>query len=187
MLERRPFAGDALLWATLLVGSLTESALATEGELRWRIRESGDHLVLAVAETDGGTDDLGNLYFSCTRAVGRINVISHLGDDERVAVADVIRAGKYPTIELGGDTDKSAVLAVQHSDMDGWQISFDVAATGRAFDRFAAQGLFEFKVGQANVRADFKVGLDQVAKFQNACRKAPVQPAPLRKKQKGTL
>jgi hypothetical protein len=179
----RSFADSALIWASMLVCGLAESALATE--LRWRIHESGDQLMLITTESDGGTDDFGPWHFSCTRASGLIRVVSLLNDNERIAVAEVIRAGKYPTIELSGDTDKSALSEVQHSDVDGWQIAFHVPATGRAFDRFAEQGVFEFKIGQANVRTDFKVGLDQVAKFQTACRKAPVQPAPPRKKQKG--
>jgi hypothetical protein len=99
-----------------------------------------------------------------------VDVVSILDDERRRAIADVVREGKYPTVELSADGEASAISQVRHTDMDGWELIFQISAIGKAFDRLRDSGLFEFSVGKASFRGSFNVGLDQVAEFQNACK-----------------
>jgi hypothetical protein len=146
------------------------AAPAKEGELRWRLYESGDQLVLAVTDTDGGTDALGSLHFICRRGSGSVDAISVLDNEKRVAIADVLQEGNYPKIEVGSDGAPGAISEIRHSDIDGWQLVFQMSAISKAFDRLRDTGVFEFRVGKANFRASFNVGLDQIAEFQKACK-----------------
>jgi hypothetical protein len=144
-------------------------AFAAEDEWRWRLTGSGEQMTLAVTDTDA-TDALGTLYFTCTRGSGFVDVVSILDDKQRRAIADVVREGKYPTVELSADGEASAISQVRHTDMDGWQLIFQIGPTSKAFNRLRDSGVLEFRVGKTTFRGSFNVGLDQVAEFQNACK-----------------
>jgi hypothetical protein len=144
------------------------AAFAAEGEWRWRSMGSEDRLTLAVTDTDA-TDALGTIYFTCKRGSGFVDVVAILDDEQRRAIADVVREGKYPTVELSADGEASAISEVRHTDMDGWQLIFQMGPTSKAFNRLRDSGVIEFRVGKTTFRGSFNVGLDQVAEFQNAC------------------
>jgi hypothetical protein len=165
-IEWRRVIGPSVGVAMLIHGIV---AFAAEGEWRWRLNESGDQMTLAVTDTDA-TDALGPQYFTCRRGSGLVDVVSTLDDERRVAIADVLREGNYPKIELSADSNPIAISEVRHSDMDGWQLIFQISAGSKTLDRLRDSGLLEFRVGKATFRGSFNIGLDQIAKFQDACR-----------------
>jgi hypothetical protein len=61
---------------------------------------------------------------------------------------------------------------VSYSEMgSNWQYSFELEVAGKAFDEFKRTGRFTFKVGSTVVREEFKVGLENVDKFQAICKR----------------
>jgi hypothetical protein len=166
-----------VLHAVLMVvcgGFLCGSGRATEGEDRWRFAENGDQISLYIAATDGGTDDIGSPSFGCKRSSGKIAVEGDMDEQEREAFADLIRKNGYPRIDLiPPDPNHFSFVELSHSDIGGWQYKFDMAADAQAFSNFARTGVFQYKVGEFLIQTEFSVGLENVARFQRACRPSP--------------
>jgi hypothetical protein len=149
-------------------------AQAAEGEWRWRFFDHDGHLQLVIAATDEGTDDLGSLMFSCKRASGSVRVRGVMGDDLRKVMADLVRDGGYPWVELvPGTSNDGNVLDISFSEVVGWEYQFSFEAETAAFEHFARTGEFQFKLSETLFQQEFKVGLESAAAFRNACRKPP--------------
>ena len=55
--------------------------------------------------------------------------------------------------------------------MAGWRYRFQLSVAGPAFEQFVRAGGFHFRIGDSLVGSDFKVGLDNVRKFQEFCKR----------------
>jgi hypothetical protein len=149
------------------------SAYANEGEERWRMFATDDkEATFVIADTDFGTDAIGSPRFSCGFGSGKIDVRGVAREAHRNAIADLVRSDQYPRIELSPTgPDNVAFLELSYSDMSGWEYGFDLSAAGPPFDQFKRTGMLDFKIGEAWLHEEFKVGLDAVAKFQALCKR----------------
>jgi hypothetical protein len=153
-------------FAVLAFGSMSAAA----DDRRWRVFEEADRALLAASRSDEPTDDLGSPFFRCQRKSGTVVVEGTANQELRDAVADLIRSDGYPQVDLlpAGST----LLNVSYSEMgSNWQYSFELEAVGKTFDEFKRTGRFTFNVGSTVVREEFKVGLENVAKFQMICKR----------------
>ena len=51
-------------------------------------------------------------------------------------------------------------------------LSFPVVRNSPAFEQFGRTGMFRFKLGDSSVSSNFKVGLENVRKFQEFCKRS---------------
>jgi hypothetical protein len=138
-----------------------------------KIGSDGD-LMLVMTETDDATDAIGFPYFLCKSASGLVTVENNMQDNGvRRAIAGLILNDGYPTIELVPGPQRSVINEVTSKDDGGWGYRFQIDADGAAFNAFGRSGYFEFKIGNAKVKAGVKAGLDEITKFQSACRRLP--------------
>lgn len=149
------------------------SAYAQEGVDRWRTFEyDGKEAILVISDTDESGDTMGSPRFRCQIGSGKIEVKGVASDVQRQAIADLIRSGNYPRIELSpAGPDNIAFFDLSYSDMSGWEYGFDLSAAGPPFEQFKRSGRLDFKVGETWLHEEFKVGLDAVAKFQASCKR----------------
>lgn len=75
-----------------------------------------------------------------------------------------------PTIAMVPD-DSSAMGLEAFTGMAGWRYRFQLSVTGPAFEQLERTGIFQFKLGDSSVRSEFKVGLENVRKFQDLCKR----------------
>jgi hypothetical protein len=155
--------------AVLASGSMSAAA----DDRRWRVFEETDKALLSASHTDEPTDDLGSPFFRCQRKSGTVVVEGTATQALRDALADLIRSNGYPQVDLlPSGSASSALLNVSYSEMgSNWQYSFELEVAGKAFDEFKRTGRFTFKVGSTVVREEFKVGLENVDKFQAICKR----------------
>jgi hypothetical protein len=149
---------------------------AVADETRWRLVKIGSDgdLMLVMTETDDATDAIGFPYFLCKSASGLVTVENNMQDNGvRRAIAGLILNDGYPTIELVPGPQRSVINEVTSKDDGGWGYRFQIDADGAAFNAFGRSGYFEFKIGNAKVKAGVKAGLDEITKFQSACRRLP--------------
>lgn len=148
---------------------------ADEREERWRFFEQADEALLTASHTDEASDDMGAFFFRCKKASGMVEIQGTAKQDLRAVMADFIRTGGYPQVELfptgsGGD----ALLNLSYSEMSGdWDYSFTFPADGSTFDEFKRTGQLTFKLGNVVVREEFKKGLESAVKFQGVCKQRP--------------
>ena len=149
------------------------SAVTAEDDRRWRIFEDGDKVLLSASHTDEPSDDLGSPFFRCERKSGTITIEGTASQELRNAMAGLIRSNGYPQANLIPPSSLGpALLTLSYSEMGGnWQYGFSFLAAEPAFNDFAHTGRLTFKVGSAVVQEEFKVGLDNVAKFQAICKR----------------
>jgi hypothetical protein len=149
-----------------LVFSFASVAVGEDG-WRWRINKIDDgRLLLAFTEFDAG-DSFSGLSYYCKPSSGRIEVRGATNKQQRQVFADLIRTDSYPRLKVEGE---DAFWELSHSDVDGWEFHFEIAADGAMFDKFKKTGQFGFEVGTLVVDNGVrKVGLDKVSEFQAAC------------------
>ena len=159
-----------MLGACFLFALSSDIWASNESQQRWRVFDQGDHALLVIADSDDGGDDLGSQYFRCRKASGTIVVEGNATESLRKAIADLIRTDQYPRARIiVPSSEETVLLQPSFSEVNGWQYSFDLAADGKAFERFRRTGALEFRVGKASDRGEFKVGLENIAKFQDIC------------------
>jgi hypothetical protein len=164
------------LAAPLLVFAL-DAAHADDYQVRWRFAEQADSwAILAIADTDEGTDRIGSPFFRCRSKSGRVEVTAKPSDKLRRMISKLIIADQYPRVEfIPAVPGHSALLTVTFSEAAGWQYGFELPAIDDPFEKFKRTGVKEFKVEEATVHEEFKIGLDAVAKFQTFCSR-PLKP-----------
>jgi hypothetical protein len=147
------------------------SADARGDEVRWRAFDLEGQALLAIADTDEGTDHFGLPLLSCKDKSGLVTVEGEAKQNLRVAMADMIRADGTPGIQVVPDTaPNTTTLDLFFSFLDGWRYKFDLAVDHTSFERFKGEGVLEFKLGEVTIHEEFKVGLENVGKFLDLCK-----------------
>jgi hypothetical protein len=157
-------AGPALA-ACVMLGS----AQAAEGDVQWRVSDQGHEALLVSADSDA-TDNFGALLFHCRKGSGRATAEGDMGDDLRTTIATMILHDEDPAVTME-PADPSAIGVEAFTGMTGWHYRFSLDAAGPAFQEFGRTGNFRFKIGDSSVSSDFKVGLENVRKFQDLCKR----------------
>jgi hypothetical protein len=142
---------------------------------RWRLFEERDAALLAIADTDEGTDAFGSPLFRCKKASGHIEAEGATNDDIRTAMAAMISSDKYPLIQLFPEArDNVSLLSLSYSEADeGWRFYFLLKAVGPTFEEFKRTGQLAFKAGTKVIRAEIKAGIENAARFQDICKRPP--------------
>lgn len=159
--------GSLVLAASVALGSAR--AHSAEGDVQWRVSDQGDSALLATSDSEA-TDNFGPLLFLCKKTSGNATAEGDMSRDMRSTIAAMILHDEEPNIVLVPD-DSSALGGEFFTGMTGWRYRFQLSVTGPAFEQFARTGMFGFKLGDSSVRNDFKVGLENVRKFQELCKR----------------
>ena len=141
-------------------------------ELRWRFFDQGDPALLAIAASDA-TDNFGSPLFQCRKRSGMATAEGATSDELRRALAALILHDQVPAPNLVPDDSSAQVAEVFYSEMTGWRYRFQLSVTGPAFEQLKRTGAFQFKLDGTVVQSEFKVGLENVAKFQDFCKLPP--------------
>lgn len=158
-------AGSALA-ACVVLGSA--AVHAAEGDVQWRVSDQDDTALLVIADSDA-TDNFGSPLFHCKKGSGIAVAEGDTSDDLRTTIAAMILHDEEPTIAMVPD-DSSAIGVEAFTGMTGWRYRFQLSVTGPAFEQLERTGIFQFKLGDSSVRNEFKVGLENVRKFQDLCK-----------------
>jgi hypothetical protein len=144
-------------------------------EARWRLFEEKDTALLAIADTDEGTDAFGSPLFRCKKGSGHIEAEGATNADIRTAMAAMIGSDKYPLIQLfPAAKDNVSLLSLSYSEAgEGWRFHFLLDAVGPTFEEFKRTGQLAFKAGTKVIRAEFKAGIEKAARFQGLCKQPP--------------
>ena len=172
MIPRRmptPVRKSALLaLAALAFGS----AHAQENEWRWRVFDREGEALLAMTDTDEATDNFGLPLFTCKDKSGNVNVEGEAKENLRVAMANLLRTNDIPWIQVVPDVaPDTTAIDLYFSFIDGWRYKFDLQEDHKSFERFKRDGVLEFKLGEAVVHEEFKVGVENVSKFLDLCKR----------------
>ena len=150
------------------------SAYSEEGEVRWRVFDQEGEALLVITDTDEATDHFGLPMFSCKHKSGNVNVEGEAKENLRVAMASLIRTDQTPWIQVIPDANpETTTLNLYFSFIDGWRYKFDFSDDHKSFERFKRDGVLEFKLGETTVHEEFKVGLENVTKFLDLCKRPP--------------
>lgn len=160
----------AFLCAAGLVTVAAGAVRAQEGQTRWRL--SGSNQLLLIMSASEATDAYGFPYFSCRKGSGLITVAADMVDAQRDQYAEWIKRDEAPVISLE-PPDAQSVASAEYSSMDGWLYKFDISADAEAFRAFMKTGTFKYNFGTSGVSTSLAVGLENVQKFQAACRRLP--------------
>jgi hypothetical protein len=148
------------------------SAHAKEDEWRWRVSDQEGQALLAKSDIDEATDNLGLPMFTCKDKSGNVTVEGEAKEALRIAIAGLIRADEIPWIQVTPDAEpETTTIDVFYSFIDGWRYKFDIQEDHKSFERFKRDGVLEFKLGEAAVHEEFKVGLENVTKFLDICKR----------------
>jgi len=158
--------GGLALAASVALGS---NARATEGDVQWRVSDQDDSALLVTADSEA-TDNLGPLLFNCKKGSGIATAEGDMSEGLRRAIAAIMLRDEEPNLVMSPE-DPSALFAEFFTGMAGWRYRFQLSVTGPAFEQFERSGSFRFKLGESAVSSDFKVGLDNVRKFQELCKR----------------
>ena len=145
------------------------SAHAAEGDVQWRVSDQGDSALLVTADSEA-TDNFGRLLFHCKKGSGNATAEGDMNEDLRSTIAAMMLRDEEPNIVMVPE-DSSALGGEFFTGMAGWRYRFQLSVTGPAFEQFERTGIFHFKLGESSVSSDFKVGLENVRRFQELCRR----------------
>jgi hypothetical protein len=160
-------AGGVALVASVALCSV--NGMSAEGDVQWRMSGEGDEALLATSESEG-TDNFGPLMFRCKKGSGNAVAEGDMSEDLRRTVAAIILRDEEPNITMVPE-DSSAFGGEFFTGMNGWRYRLQLSVTGPAFQQFERTGNFRFKLGDSSVASDFKVGLENVRKFQEFCKR----------------
>ncbi|MCS3729145.1 hypothetical protein [Bradyrhizobium betae] len=158
--------GAVAVVASVALGS---SARAAEGDVQWRVSDQ-DHSALLVTADSEATDNLGPLLFHCKKGSGRATAEGDMSEDARSAIAATMLHDEEPNLVVTPE-DASAFGPEFFTGMNGWRYRFQLSVTGPAFEQFERTGGFRFKLGDSSVSSDFKLGLENIRKFQELCKR----------------
>jgi hypothetical protein len=103
--------------------------------------------------------------------MGTVSIEGEAKENLRLAMADLIRNDQTPWIQVLPDVKpETTSIDLLFSFIDGWRYRFNLQENHKAFERFKNEGVIEFKLGDAAVHEEFKVGLDNVGKFLELCK-----------------
>ena len=160
--------------AIVALGFAVGSARAKNDEWRWRVSDQEGQAVLAKSDTDEATDNLGLPMFTCNDKSGNVTVEGEAKEPLRIAMAGLIQVDEIPWIQVVPDaTPETATIDLFYSFIDGWRYKFDIQEDHKSFERFKRDGVLEFKLGGTVVHEEFKVGLENVTKFLDLCKRPP--------------
>ena len=159
--------GGVALVASVALGSA--SAHSAEGDVQWRVSDQGDSALLVTADSEA-TDNFGPLLFHCRKSSGNATAEGDMSDGLRSTVAAMMLRDEEPNVATVPE-DSSAMGVEFFTGMAGWRYRFQLSVTGPAFEQFERTGMFRFKLGDSSVSSDFKVGLENVRKFQELCKR----------------
>ena len=159
--------GGVALAASVALGPA--NAHSAEGDVQWRVSDQGDSVLLVTAVSEA-TDHFGPLLFHCRKGSGNATAEGDMGEALRSAVAAMMLDDREPNIAMEPE-DSSALGGEFFTGMTGWRYRFQLSVTGPAFEQFERTGNFRFKLGDITVSSDFKVGLENVRKFQELCKR----------------
>jgi hypothetical protein len=159
--------GGIALAVSVALGSA--SAYCAEGEVQWRVSDQGDSALLVTADSEA-TDNFGQLLFHCRKGSGNAAAEGDMSEGLRRTIAAMLLHDEEPNIIMVPE-DSSALGGEFFTGMAGWRYRFQLSITGPAFEQFERTGSFRFKLGDQTVSSDFKVGLENVRKFQELCRR----------------
>jgi hypothetical protein len=176
--------GKSLIVSQLVLCGISSAVVADQTKwrlskvsdtARWRLFEERDAALLAIADTDEGTDAFGSPLFRCKKASGPIEAEGATNDDIRTAMAAMISSDKYPLIQLFPEArDNVSLLSLSYSEADeGWRFHFLLEAVGPTFEEFKRTGQLAFKAGTKVIRAEIKAGIENAARFQDICKRPP--------------
>jgi hypothetical protein len=150
------------------------SADAKDDEWRWRVFDREGEALLGMTDTEEATDNFGLPIFTCKGKSGNVSIEGEAKESLRVAMANVIRVDEIPWIQVMPETTpQTTTLDLLYSFVDGWRYKFDIREEHKWFERFKRDGVLEFKLGEATVHEEFKVGLENVGKFLDLCKSPP--------------
>jgi hypothetical protein len=158
-----------LLGSCFALASISSVVAAEEGEVRWRVSDTADSALLVIADSDA-TDNLGSPLFECKKGSGAATAEGDASEDLRSTMAELILHDQEPGVHLTPDEPNTQILDLAYNSFSGWRYRFELFVTGPAFEQLKRTGLFQFKVADAIIREEFKVGLENVAKFQDICK-----------------
>ena len=147
------------------------SVHSEDDEVRWRAFDQGDTALLVIADSEA-TDNFGSPLFQCKKASGIATAEGDMNDDLRRTVAELILRDRELALNLMPE-DPSAQVEAFFSGMTGWRYRIQLSVTGPAFEQLKRTGAFQFKIDETFVRDEFKVGLENVSKFQELCKSQP--------------
>jgi hypothetical protein len=169
VIDRRPrsiyLAGIALA-ASVALGAA--SACSAESDVQWRVSDQDDSALLVTSDQEA-TDNFGPLLFHCRKGSGNATAEGDMSEDLRNSIAALMLHDGEPNIVMTPE-DSSAFGGEFFTGMTGWRYRFQLSVTGAAFEQFAHTGRFDFKLGDTSVTSNFKVGLENVRKFQQLCK-----------------
>ena len=160
-------SGVVALVASAVLGSV--NALSAEGDVQWRFSDQDDSALLVTADSEA-TDNFGQLLFHCKKGSGNAIAEGDMSEDLRRTIAAMILHDEEPNIAMVPE-DSSAMGGEFFTGMAGWRYRLQLSVTGPAFEQFERTGSFRFKLGDSSVSSDFKVGLENVRKFQEFCKR----------------
>jgi hypothetical protein len=167
----RQWARRSLHWVFgALLALPSGSAHSNDDEVRWRVFDQDDTALLVIADSDE-TDNFGSPLFQCKKASGIATAEGYMSDDLRHTAAEFILQNREFAVNLMPDDSSVQNVEVFYSDMTGWRYRFQLSVTGPAFEQLNRAGSFQFKIDETFVRDEFKVGLENVAKFQELCKR----------------
>lgn len=164
------FARSCTLAALAVLAS--GSADASDDQWRWRVFDREGEALLAMTDADEATDHFGLPLLTCKNKSGNVSVEGEAKENLRIAMAGLIRADEPPWIQVIPDTTpETTTIDVFYSFIDGWRYKFDLQEDHKSFERFKRDGVLEFELGEAVVHEEFNVGLDNVTKFLDICKR----------------
>jgi hypothetical protein len=159
----------------IISGCAISIADGKEGEWRWRLFEmENEKVVLTYHDSNHLTDSV-TTQFECRRSSGRADLVGVANESLLHALGDTVRNGSYPRGDLVPESNDGAILIQpRFSEMYGWEYLFDFSVKAVGFEQFKRTGIFQFKMGSTVVAwKELKEGLENVAKFQEACSRGP--------------
>jgi hypothetical protein len=154
-------AACAVLWSG--------AAYRAEGELRWRVFDQDQTVLLVIADSDA-TDNFGLPLFEGEKAAGTATAEGDTNDDLRSTIAALMLHDEDAAISLTPGDASAQNARFFFSYLTGWRYRFELSVPGAAFEQLKRAGTFQLKAGGTSVQKEFKVGLESVARFQELCK-----------------
>ena len=147
----------------------TASAHCSEGDVQWRVSDQDESALLVTADSEA-TDNFGQLLFHCRKGSGNATAEGDMNEGLRRTIAAMMLRDEEPNVVMVPE-DTGALGVEFFTGMAGWRYRFQLSVTGPAFEQFERTGMFRFKLGDSSVSSDFKVGLENVRKFRELCKR----------------
>lgn len=156
-------------------------AMQQEGVYQWRYSSNEQTAYLHSADSDS-TDNFGSFAFSCKLHSGVVEIEAHINEKKRDKFAQILLNNVYPKAALSAkSSDVSSVVLdkILYGDLYGWQYILQIENEDINFARFERTGQLQITIGESyRDGIELRVGLKEVAKFRQNCRKTPPNAQP---------